>query len=89
LEKENKKAGELIASQNERMNALRGINKQLEQRSEDIKQKCSELSYLKRYCAELETKCKQQEKLLQLAQITQTNAPNNKDEELIQKYINI
>lgn len=66
------------------MNALRGINKQLEQRSEDIKQKCSELNYLQGYCAELETKCKQQEKLIQLAQLSQSNVP--KEEILIEKY---
>ena len=64
-------------SQNERMNALRNINKQLEVKSEDIKQKCSELTCLKDYCLELETKYKNQAKRIELLEVAQKKPENS------------
>lgn len=70
------------------MTALRTINKQLEIKSDDIKQKCKELSYLQDYCTELESKCKIQAKQLQSDNIEkiQIECPKNPKEELVMKY---
>eukprot|EP01022_Parablepharisma_sp_SALTPOND_P018367 TRINITY_DN2996_c0_g1_i1.p3 TRINITY_DN2996_c0_g1~~TRINITY_DN2996_c0_g1_i1.p3 ORF type:complete len:460 (+),score=95.96 TRINITY_DN2996_c0_g1_i1:1555-2934(+) len=88
LEKENKRVTELLNSQNERMNALRTVNKQLEAKSEDIKQKCTELAYLQEHCAELETKCQEQAKLIQLSEIERIKITSSQgfEQELSKKY---
>ena len=69
MEKENKKINELLATQSERMTAVRNVKRQLEEKSEDIKKKCEELAYLQRRCTELEKKCKKQERLLEVSNI--------------------
>jgi hypothetical protein len=70
------------------MNALRNINKQLEAKSDDIKQKVEQLSFLQEKCTELETKCEEQSKQLQMAELerVQSNNPEAITEELTKKY---
>ncbi len=70
------------------MNALRNINKQLETKSDDIKQKCEDLLFLQDKCAQLETKCDEQAKMLQMAEIERMKAsyPEGYEQEIAKKY---
>ena len=70
------------------MNALRTVNKQLETKSDDIKQKCEELLFLQEKCAQLERKCEEQTKLLQLTEIERmkNSYPEGYEQELAKKY---
>ena len=80
---------ESFESQAERMNALRNVNRQLEARSEDIRLKCESLLYLQERCAQLEAKCEEQAKLLQMAELDRIKAshPEGYTEELANKYV--
>ncbi len=87
MEREHKKVTESFESQAERMNALRNVNRQLEARSEDIRVKCESLLYLQDRCAQLEAKCEEQAKLLQMTELDRIKSshPENYDEELTKK----
>jgi len=76
-------------SQNERMAALRNVNKQLENKSEDIRQKVEELAFLQDKCTQLESKCQEQAKLLQLSEIERIKiaSPEGYEQEITKKYI--
>jgi len=68
------------------MNALRNVNRQLELKTEGIKQKCTELASLQDYYIELESKCKEQSKRIQHLEIEQLRTiTNNKDRYFIKK----
>ena len=77
----------MLGSQTERMNALRNVNKQMETKSDDIKQKCEELAYLQEHCMELEAKCQEQAKLIQLSEIERLKiaSPQGFEQELTKK----
>ena len=60
------------------MNALRNVKKQLEGKSDDIKKKCDELLFLQERCEQLERRCKEQARLLDISKFDQPNIGSSK-----------